>query len=327
MIVRNRSSWLELIFSWRGSNLPDIWGRLIAVTFVAVGVAIHHEIYLRDKEHLWDVAISNLPFSLMGLALSIFLGFRNNEAYGRYWEGRILWGRLTNVMRTLGRQILTMIDDDATNPGHERSSRKHENTQLLAFKHALIYRLIAYCYSLRNHLRDMDRTEGLSGYLAEEEITELPQQRNIPNALMYRIGDRLMWAWQHGWLNDYTYQTIDTSLVEIATVQGGCERIKNTPLPFTYTVLLHRIVACYCFFLPFGIVKDVGLLTPLVVLLISYAFFGLDAIGDEIEDPFGTEANDLPLNAISRNIEVNLRQALGEKDLPPPLEPEDYVLL
>jgi putative membrane protein len=325
MIVRNNASWLELLFSWRGCNLPDIWGRLIAVTILSVGVTIHHEL-LKDTKDAVHVAVSPLPFTFMALALSIFLGFRNNEAYGRYWEGRILWGRLTNVMRTIGRQILTMIDDDMA-PGQERSSRANDNQQLRAFKHALVYRLIAYVHALRNHLREMDPRTEFEGYLPPDEIADLAEQRNIPNALLYRVGDRLMWAWQHGWLNNYTFQTIDLSLVELTTVQGGCERIKHTPLPFTYTVLLHRIVACYCFFLPFGIVKDVGILTPLVVLLISYAFFGLDAIGDEIEDPFGTEANDLPLNAISRNIEINLRQALGERDLPPPLEPEDHVLL
>src|SRR5690606_37389193 len=105
-------------------------------------------------------------------------------------------------------------------------------------------------------------------------------------------------------------------------VQGGCERIKNTPIPWSYTVLMHSIVAVYCFALPFGLVQTTKLLTPIVVALIAYAFLGLDAVGDELEEPFGHDYNDLPLTALSRTIEVNLLQQLGETELPPLLTPD-----
>jgi ion channel-forming bestrophin family protein len=105
-------------------------------------------------------------------------------------------------------------------------------------------------------------------------------------------------------------------------VQGGCERIRATPIPWSYTVLMHTIVAAYCFALPFGLVATTKLLTPVVVVLIAYAFLGLDAVGDELEQPFGREENDLPLDAISSTIELNLRQLLGETDLPELAEPD-----
>ena len=101
----------------------------------------------------------------------------------------------------------------------------------------------------------------------------------------------------------------------------GRDRIRNTPIPWSYTVLMHSIVAAYCFALPFGLVATTHLLTPVVVALIAYAFLGLDAAGDELEQPFGREDNDLPLAALSRTIEINLRQMLGETPLPSAIEP------
>jgi putative membrane protein len=119
----------------------------------------------------------------------------------------------------------------------------------------------------------------------------------------------------------------DERLTSLATVLAACERIRNTPLPFAYTLLLHRTAYLYCFLLPFGLVDTIGAMTPLVVAIVSYTFFGLDALGDEIEEPFGDLPNDLPLDAMSRTIEINLREAMGETDLPPPLVPVDYCLM
>jgi putative membrane protein len=120
---------------------------------------------------------------------------------------------------------------------------------------------------------------------------------------------------------------LERRLSNTTDIQGGCERIKGTPIPFAYSVLIHRIVALYCLLLPFGLVQTVGWLTPVVVALIAYAFFGLDEIGDEIEDPFSTQPQDLPLTALCRTIEVNLLQAIGEQEVPPFMEPVDDVLV
>jgi putative membrane protein len=118
---------------------------------------------------------------------------------------------------------------------------------------------------------------------------------------------------------------LEASLTTLTDIQGACERIKSTPIPYSYTVLLHRIVAVYCTLLPFGLMDSIKWATPAVVLAISYCFFGLDAIGDELEQPFGVDINDLPLKAISRTIERNLRERLGEK-VPPPVAPARGVL-
>jgi putative membrane protein len=107
----------------------------------------------------------------------------------------------------------------------------------------------------------------------------------------------------------------------LTDLQGGCGRIKGTPIPFSNAALIHRIVAVYCFALPFGIADSVYRMTPFVVALVAYAFFGLDAIGDEIEEPFGLDANDLPLSQISRTIDIDLLQSLGEVEVPDAIEP------
>jgi putative membrane protein len=119
---------------------------------------------------------------------------------------------------------------------------------------------------------------------------------------------------------------LEASLTSFTDIQGACERIKTTPIPFSYTTLIHRITAVYCYALPFGVVDTVGIYTPVVVVLVAYAFFGLDVVGDEIEMPFGTDPNDLALGAISRTIETNLRQRIGDAQLPGPAQPVDDVL-
>ena len=182
-----------------------------------------------------------------------------------------------------------------------------------------------YAHALRHHLRDSDPFPDL-GELPAAERAQLADPRNVPLAILQTIGRRMQWAWQQGWIRDYHLPVLEASLTELTAIQGGCERIKNTPLPFAYSVLLHQLVAFYCLLLPFGIVQEVGIMTPVVVLLISHAFLGLDELGDEIEEPFGTHPNDLPLSALSRTIEINLRQLAGERDVPPFLEPVDDVL-
>jgi len=134
-------------------------------------------------------------------------------------------------------------------------------------------------------------------------------------------------AYRDNWISAFHLPVLERRLSNITDIQGGCERIKNTPIPFAYSVLIHRIVAFYCVLLPFGLVETVQWFTPVVVLMISHAFFGLDEIGNEIEDPFTTESHALPLATLCRTIEINLLQAIGDEDIPPPLTPVGNILL
>ncbi len=295
--------WINLLIAWRGSVVPKIWRRLAFVLAVSVAET------WAEETGRFSLTLTPLPFTLIGLALSIFLGFRNNTSYDRYWEGRKLWGSLVNTSRTLTRQILTLISSPDAASGATDEQR------------ALVHRLIAYVHALRLHLRgDKDLAE-LAPFLEPDERAALERESNPPIALIQSLGDRFAAIWRAGRIDPLHLPVLEGSLRDLANIQGGCERIRSTPIPFGYTVLMHRIVGIYCITLPFGIASQVGLLTPVVVLLISYAFLGLDALGDELEDPFGTDDNDLPLSQLSRMIEINLRERLGEAELPAPVRP------
>ncbi len=119
-------------------------------------------------------------------------------------------------------------------------------------------------------------------------------------------------------------RNLEERLTSLSTILAACERIHNTPLPFAYNLLLHRTAYIYCFSLPFGLVTSLGIMTPFVTAIIAYTFFGLDALGEELEDPFGTSAHDLALTTMSYNIEINLLETLHEENLPYPIKPDGY---
>ncbi len=312
MWVENKRSWIGTVVLG-GFALPQIWFRTLAVTGLSLVVTVAYE--LVPAVHY---SLTPTPFTIIGLPLGIFLGFRNNAAYDRFWEGRKLWGALVNTTRSFARQITTLVEPqaDATETAPEA---------VRAAEVDLIHLVIAYVHALRHHLRNHAPFETMERILPAEEVALFREKDNVPLAMLHRMGDRLLDLRRKHWVNPFHVAILEGSLVSLTDIQGACERIKSTPIPFSYTVLLHRIVAGYCTLLPFGLMDSIKWATPVVVLAISYCFFGLDAIGDEIEQPFGLDVNDLPLKAISRTIERNLREGIGEK-LPPPVAPTNGVL-
>lgn len=315
MIVRDRPSAFWLFFIARGSIVPRIAPQILLAALLGGIVAFLHERVPEDFPVLTVV-----PFTLIGLAFAIFLGFRNNAAYDRYWEGRKLWGQLLIDTRSLGRQCTTLI-------GPRKVAEGSEELEARDVSRRMIYMAIAYSHALRHHLRGTKPDEDLSAYLSPADAVAALARSNVPDGVLALLGRDLRRCLGRGWISDQLALAIDERLTSMAAVLAGCERIRNTPLPFAYTLLLHRTAYLYCFLLPFGLVDTIGAMTPIVVAIVSYTFFGLDALGDEIEEPFGDLPNDLPLSAMSRTIEINLRQALGEKDVPPPLKPVNYCLM
>jgi len=309
MIVLDKRSWVKMVFAIRGSSLNTTWPRILLVTSFASLVT-----WAYIEFDLKGYSLTTTPFALIGTAMAIFLGFRNNESYNRFWEGRKLWGSLVNVSRSFARQCETLLDSGTENDPQVRETRDK-----------IVRATIAYVHAFRHHLRESDPSEELSAYLDEDERQHL-NVSNVPIAILQRIGLMVRDAWKAGYILDYHVPIFEGSLSEMTNVQGGCERIKNTPLPFPYNVLIHRIVAVYCLAMPFGLLESAGALTPVVVCLISYAFFGLDAIGDDVEQPFEIDDNDLPLHALSRTIEINLLEAIGADRLPEPIAAEHGVL-
>ncbi|AKT37439.1 uncharacterized protein CMC5_015800 [Chondromyces crocatus] len=315
LVTERRSTWFRILFKYRGTAFARMRGRLAYSTLLAVAVT-----FVDLKFGYFHPDLTVIPFTLVGLSLSIFLGFRNNTSYDRFWEGRKLWGQLVNTSRTLTRQLLTLI----AAPGGDAGTA--DTDAISEFRREMVYRLIAFVHCFRMHLRDQDKYEELRELLSATELESLKPELNKPNAIVQAMGFRLRDAWQRGWIHPMHVPILEQSLTSLTDIQGGCERIKSTPIPFSYTSLIHQIVALYCIALPFGIVKTVGLFTPVVVCIVAYAFYGLDAIGDEVENPFGLDPNDLPLSSLSRMIEVNLRQRLGETELPPLLKPKGGLL-
>ena len=306
------ANWWKQVATFRGTALSRVWRRLLVVTLVATVVTVVFE-----SHELPFKALTTIPFSLVAVALGIFLGFRNNTSYDRFWEGRKLWGRLVNTTRTLARQVQVMVGPEPGAPAPEN---------LTETQRELVYRVIGYVHAFRMHLRDEDDLDSLAEFLSEQERAALATELNRPIGILRELGQRFRELWQEGLIHPMHLPHLEQTLTDLTDIQGGCERIKSTPIPASYTVLIHRIVAVYVFALPFGIVDSIGILTPVVVMIIGYAFFGLDAVGEEIEEPFGKDVNDLPLSTLSRMIEINLRQTLGETEVPEVLKPVNGVL-
>jgi putative membrane protein len=316
MIVPLRKvSWFLMMFDMRGSILPRISRRLVTVFVVACLVT------LEDRfAGGFEYDLTTLPFTLVSLALAVVLGFRNNTGYDRFWEGRKLWGRLVNDARSFARLVLNVIEVDAVGG----DSAKLDPTEVERLQHELVYLTMGYVHSLRLHLRKQvdDCLSELAPFMKSDALEDLRVQHNVPLKILQLMSEYVQRARRAAILRNRDVHLLENLLTDVCDVQGGCERIKNTPIPWSYTVLIHSLVAAYCLALPFGLIATTKLATPIVVVMISYAFLGLDAVGDELEDPFGTDMNDLPLSTLSRMIEVNLRQLLGETDLPAFIQPD-----
>ena len=311
MIVRGRPSGLRLFLVLRGSVLHQIWGVLLVNITLATLVTLNHGDLFKLK-----ITLTAIPFTLIGLALAIFLGFRNNAAYDRYSEGRKLWGEIVLQSRNFSRQCLMLLNSSSA------SVERLDDVRV-----RMIYRTIAFAHGLRHLLRDTDGSAQLKPLLLPEEWQQLASKDNVPDFLMHRMARDLRLCMDVQGLDGNLVAVLDRSMSAMTGAAASCERIKSTPIPFSYTLMLHRTAYMYCFLLPFGLVDTIGFMTPFVVGIIAYTFFGLDALGDEIEEPFGILPNDLALDAICRSIEMNLRDALGEQHGLTSFTPVNYCLL
>jgi putative membrane protein len=256
---------------------------------------------------LWKVPLNATPFSLMGVSFAIFLGFRINASYDRFWEARKHWGSVLVGARNLARMSLTFI-------APARDVRP------------FVLGLIGFASTMRNQLRARQSTFETEGLLPEQLRDEISAAHFAPALVLVWLSKWLQACSQAQQLDPFIAQNMQRALDGLSLALGSCERIANTPLPFTYTVILHRSVYLYCALLPFGLVDSIGLVTPLVVTFVSYTFFALEALSDEIENPFGMEANDLALDAMVAGINSSLREMLGE--VPPSIpRPDAFFVL
>lgn len=255
----------------------------------------------------WKVTLTAAPFSLMGVALAIFLGFRINASYDRYWEARKLWGTVLVECRNLARQAMTLMAGGAE-------------------PRPFVLGLIGFATALRNQLRGEPGDTGLAGLLPPAMVEQCRSARYAPALVLLWLGRWLAERREAEHLQPILAPSLEQSLAGLSATLGGCERIASTPLPFSYGVILHRTVYAYCMLLPFGLVDTIDLMTPLVVAFVSYTFFALEALSDEIEEPFGLMSNDLPLDALVAGIDASLREMLGETPPPAPQPDRNFIL-
>lgn len=309
MILKRRFDPLKVLRYVRGELL-------LALCAAGTAYLLHH----------WEPLVA-LPFSIaatLGGALAIFIGFRNNSAYGRWWEARTLWGGIVNSTRVLARLIITFTDSHAHQPNYDRARSE-------PFKREMVQKVIAWAHALRLHLRGQQQWPELAPLLPHADLDEVLKANNKPNIVMQQLGRRIYQAMADGTLGGFDSFQLEGQLLALANYQGGCERIKNTPLLRQYHYFTRLFLQVFIVLLPFCLVADlermgIGWMVLPLALVISFVFAVIGKVGEVNEDPFEGRITDVPLTALCNTIERDLRELLGEKELPAKLAPVDGYL-
>jgi putative membrane protein len=266
-----------------------------------LGIAAYSTIIAFLEMEYWNLSkdnyLRNLPVmhNLLGFAISMLLVFRTNTAYDRWWEGRKLWGTLVNNSRNLALKLSSFL------PENEITHR------------SFFSKIIAsYAFSLHNHLH----SEKVRIELFEEEhehrhlFNKIDQKKHIPNQIALLIIQHVQQLYKEGKITGEQFIVLHTELVSFADICGACERIKNTPIPFSYSVFIKKFIFFYIMTLPFGYVFNLGYLVVPVVVFVFYVLASLELIAEEIEDPFGGDANDIPTVKLAETIQRNMSEII-----------------
>ena len=264
------------------------------------------------------LALADVPLSIFGGVIGVIAGFRNASAYARWWEARTIWGAIVNSSRSFAREVLTMID--AAECAREPECPAGE------IQDKLVRLQIAYVHALRNHLRGLPPWPELAELLSADEMERLRGHQNVPLAIQQNMAALIADCYRRGWIDTIRWTSLDRTLSTLMDGQGASERIKTTPMPRLYDMFIRLFINIYCFLLPLGMVASLQLWTPIGSTLVGFMFLALDKIGRDLEAPFENLPHDIPLTAISRTIEIGLKQLIGDKEVPEPLAPVDGIL-
>jgi ion channel-forming bestrophin family protein len=273
---------------------------------------------------LMDIA---LPFSIaaiLGSALAIFVAFRNQSSYGRWWEARTIWGGIVNNSRIFARQIIANTD-------HAVAIGKITPEDAEVYKKEMVYRQVAFAHSLRLHLRRQETWPEMKHLLNESEFADLLDRQNKPNLLLHTQGIRIKEGMRLEMLGAFDNISMEPNLASFNNWQGACERIKNTPLPMNYQYFTKLFLYVFIFILPFCLAGDffrmnIGFLVIPVSFIISFMFAVMNRVGEINENPFENQIQDIPMTALCNTIERDLKEMLGEP-LPKKTEPENGYLM
>ena len=287
MIKYNPKIWFKHIISFNHSDtINKLWKELIALGIFTLGIAYIEIKYIGNTEKLSELM---QVYSLIGFVLSLLLVFRTNTAYDRWWEGRKKWGELVNNSRNLAIKISALTDDPEIRTYFKRM-------------------ISSYVFAMKEHLREGVKLEELD--LTEEEKKEFSQFEHKPNYIAQKMYAKLHAMKQSGKLTEENYIVIDVNLKAFSDIIGACERIKNTPIPYSYSMFLKKFIFIYVTTLPLAFVNTFGYYSSLVSIFVFYVLVSMEILAEEIEDPFGKDDNDLPTDDLCQKIKANVSEVL-----------------
>jgi ion channel-forming bestrophin family protein len=294
-----KNNWLSIAFTAKGSVIPSITGRVIICMVFGGLISLLHAYNL-------PVAQKSLADTVPAVVLGLLLVFRTNTAYDRFWEGRKAWGSMNNNIRNLVRMIWLGIDEKMTGD-RER-------------KIAALELLPAFAITTKLYLRGESLETELANVLSPKQLQQLNAVQNPVLQIAFWLGDYLQAEQRRGNIDVYQMNELQKIINNLVDSVGTCERILRTPMPLAYAIHLKQLLLIYCLLLPFKLVGDLSWGTAPVVGLVSFTLFGIEAIGVEIENPFGNDPNDLPLDNICKNIQKTIEDTVNYGHIPDSLD-------
>ena len=299
MITYNPKDWFTFVFRvHKTETLKRLWPLLLGVGTYSTAWAYVETILFKDYKSVSMVSNIGIIYSILGFTLSLFLVFRTNTAYDRWWEGRRLWGELTNAIRNL------CIHLNATLPQNDMQRREYYQSLLSLFPTAL-----------RFHLQDRKIpahffSENPVHASIAMDINTIKKSRHQPQTIAKLFVAGLKMDIQHGLLTHADIEHFKVEINKLMDVCGGCERIKNTPIPFTYSVFIKKFIFLYVMIFPIVYSTQLNFLITPVTMFVLYVLASIELIAEEIEDPFNGDESDLPTEAISKNIKISTEELL-----------------
>ena len=292
MRVYDNKHWISVLLSMHKSDTLKTLGSGMIAMAVYAGIVAYLEIeYFKiDK----DSSIRNISLihTLLGFVLSMLLVFRTNTAYDRWWEGRKLLGKMVNDSRNLAIKLHAILPED------DKENRDFFKKYLCFFPHLL-----------SRHLSKQSTKMELA---QDQQHTEVEQLPHPPNALIWRIRNQVQKLYREGGITGDQLIILDTQLSGFLDVCGGCERIKNTPIPYSYSSFTKKFIVIYVITLPIAYAMSIGYMMTFLTVFVFYVLMSLEVLAEEIEEPFNNEENDLPMELIAQNIERNIIRIFSE---------------
>jgi ion channel-forming bestrophin family protein len=306
MITHDPTDWIRPVFHFHKTDtFRKLLPAMVGISIFCAGVVFLRQHYDHNRI-LGTLKNITLMHSLLGFAISMLLVFRTNTAYDRWWEGRKLWGSLVNCSRNFAVKINNFL------PKAELETRIWFATSLGLYCKELSFHLIK---TRVKNAHDLPNTDFL----------EIDQRQHVPVQIVGQMIDRLCQLQQKQYLTEHQLLLLNPETTAFLDICGACERIKNTPIPYSYNAFIKKFIIIYCLTLPFGLVVQLEWLVIPVTVFVFYVLASLELIAEEIEDPFGQDSNDLPLMHLSRTIYRNVQQILQDGSSSQPSAPIETV--